>query len=71
MPWVADEDLQLTPPVNTSGKRYNSMGRFMPLLNPYLGQPAVFTCPPVGLITNAWDRRTPEKNWRPVRAGRQ
>ena len=32
---VPDEELQLTPPVDTSGKRYNSMGSFMPLLHLY------------------------------------
>src|SRR5688572_18517231 len=33
MPYVPDAELQLTPPVNSSGKRYNSMGSFMPLLH--------------------------------------
>ena len=55
MPWVADSELQLTPRVNSSGKRYASLGSFMPLLAPYLGSdPGVFICPPVGLITNDW-----------------
>lgn len=55
MPWIADADLQLTPPVDASGKRYASMGSFMPLLNVYLDQPEVFICPPVGLInTDDW-----------------
>jgi len=31
---VPDSELQLTPPVETSGKRYNSIGSFMPLLHP-------------------------------------
>ena len=55
MPWVADAELQLTPPVNSSGKKYASLGSFMPLLAPYIGgDTAVFICPPVGLITNDW-----------------
>lgn len=52
MPWVEDSDLQLTPPVNSSDKRYASMGSFMPPLHDYLGRSDVFICPPVGLITN-------------------
>ena len=35
MPWVDDSDLQLTPPVDSKGKRYASMGSFMPLFEPY------------------------------------
>ncbi len=54
MPWVADSDLQLTPPVNSSGKRYASLGSFMPLITPYADGPAIFICPPVGLLTNDW-----------------
>ena len=45
MPWVADAELQLTPPVSSSGKRYNSMGSFMPLLDPYLGSVEVWESP--------------------------
>jgi prepilin-type N-terminal cleavage/methylation domain-containing protein len=56
MPFVPDSELQLTPPVDASDKRYASLGSFMPLLGGGLGQPAVFVCPPVGLITNG--------NWR-------
>jgi hypothetical protein len=52
MPWVEDSDLQLTPAVNAAGKTYASLGAFMPLLAPHLGNPGVFVCPPVGLITN-------------------
>ncbi|MBM3833726.1 MAG: type II secretion system protein [Verrucomicrobia bacterium] len=55
MPWVADEDLQLTPPVNTSGKRYNSMGSFLPLLDPHLGSAQVWVCPSTPLQrSNSW-----------------
>ena len=52
MPWVPDEHLQLTPPVNSSGKRYNSMGSFMPGLHPYLGEVRVWLCPNTPLKTN-------------------
>lgn len=55
MPWVPDAWLQFTPPVNASGKRYNSMGAFMPLFQPYLGGPDVWACPPVPLVnSNDW-----------------
>jgi prepilin-type N-terminal cleavage/methylation domain-containing protein len=56
MPWVPDAELQFTPPVNSAGKRYNSMGSFMPLLNPYTGSPKVFVCPATPLQTNTWLR---------------
>jgi prepilin-type processing-associated H-X9-DG protein len=57
MPWVADADLQLTPPVNSSDKRYNSMGAFMPLFHPYLAEPRVWLCPPAPLVkSNDWRR---------------
>jgi prepilin-type N-terminal cleavage/methylation domain-containing protein len=55
MPWVADEDLQLTPLVNSAGKRYNRMGAFMPLLDPYLATPEIWRSPPVRRVdTNSW-----------------
>ena len=54
MPDVPDTELQLTPPVNASDKRYASMGSFMPLLAPGAGKSEVFISPPVGLITNDW-----------------
>ncbi|MBI2948083.1 MAG: type II secretion system protein [Verrucomicrobia bacterium] len=55
MPWVPDDWLQLTPPVNSSGKRYNSMGAFMPAFDPYLGDVRVWSCPPAPLIaSNDW-----------------
>ncbi len=75
MPWVADDHLQLTPPVNSGGKRYNGMDSFMPVLHPYLGEVRVWLCPNAPLKTNeSWmmhfaspwkeagaDR--PEKGW--------
>ena len=54
MPDVPDNELQLTPPVNASDKRYASMGSFMPLLAAGLGKTDLFISPPVGLITNDW-----------------
>ena len=55
MPFVTEEELQLTPRVNSSGKRYNSMGSFMPLFQPYLGEPRVWICPPSPLVkSNDW-----------------
>ena len=54
MPDVPDTELQLTPPVNASDKRYASMGSFMPLLANGLGKTDLFISPPVGLITNDW-----------------
>jgi prepilin-type N-terminal cleavage/methylation domain-containing protein len=54
MPWVPDAELQLTPPVNSSGKRYNSMGSFLPLLHPYVGTIKVWICPSTPLQTNTW-----------------
>ena len=55
MPWVPDENLQLTPPVDSAGKRYARMGGFMPVLNPYLPDVRVWQSPPVRKIaTNSW-----------------
>lgn len=55
MPHVPDSELQLTPPVDTSGKRYNSMGSFMPLFNPYAPNPKMWLSPPVPVVrTNEW-----------------
>jgi prepilin-type processing-associated H-X9-DG protein len=55
MPYVPDSELQLTPPVDTNGKRYNSMGSFMPLLHPYAPNVRVWISPPVSAErTNEW-----------------
>jgi prepilin-type N-terminal cleavage/methylation domain-containing protein/prepilin-type processing-associated H-X9-DG protein len=55
MPFVPDGDLQLTPPVNDSGKRYNSMGSFMPLLDPYVGSIEVWGSVPTKVVTaDSW-----------------
>jgi type II secretory pathway pseudopilin PulG len=56
MPWVNDEDLQLTPPVNAQDKRYIAMGSFMPLLYPYVGDRKIWLSPPV--------KHIPQIDWR-------
>ena len=57
MPWAPDENLQLTPPVDSGGKRYARMGGFMPVLNPYLPDVRVWQPPrperplaPIGVL---------------------
>jgi prepilin-type N-terminal cleavage/methylation domain-containing protein len=54
MPWIADAELQLTPPVNSGGKRYNRMGSFMPLFEPHTGVNPIWICPSTPLQTNTW-----------------
>lgn len=55
MPFVPDGDLQFTPSVNDSGKRYNSMGSFMPLLDPYVGSIEVWVSVPTKVVTaDSW-----------------
>jgi len=57
MPYVPDAELQLTPPVDASGKRYNSMGSFMPLFHPYAPNVKMWLSPPVPLAgTNEWQQ---------------
>jgi type II secretory pathway pseudopilin PulG len=57
MPDLSDDHLQLTPPVDAKGKRYNSMGSFMPLLHPYVPDVRVWISPPTrSLNTNSWVR---------------
>ena len=75
MPHVPDSDLQLTPPVDTSGKRYNSMGSFMPLLHAYAPNVGLWLSPPVPVArTNEWQMHflspwrqdgtnAPERGW--------
>jgi prepilin-type N-terminal cleavage/methylation domain-containing protein len=58
MPYVADSDLQLTPPVDAAGKRYNSMGSFMPLFHSYAPNVRMWLSPPVPVAaTNEWQQR--------------
>ena len=57
MPYVPDAELQLTPPVDGGGKRYNSMGSFMPLLHPYMPSVRVWLSPPVPTArSNDWQK---------------
>ena len=57
LPFVPDEELQLTPPVDANGKRYASMGSFMPLLHPYGATAALWWSPPVqAAASNDWRR---------------
>lgn len=57
MPFVPDPELQTTPPVDGSGKRYASMGSFMPLLEPHGTTAKVWLSPPVPVIrSNEWLR---------------
>jgi prepilin-type N-terminal cleavage/methylation domain-containing protein len=55
MPWIADDELTLTPPVDAKDKRYATMGPFMPLLHAYLGNTRIWESPPVRITnTNSW-----------------
>ena len=57
MPFVPDAELQLTPPVDAAGKRYNSMGSFMPLLHPYAPNVRLWLSPPVPVThSNQWQK---------------
>lgn len=57
LPFVPDEDLQLTPPVDSKGKRYASMGSFMPVLEPYQDNLSLWWSPPVpASASNDWRR---------------
>ncbi len=57
MPFVPDAELQLTPPVDAAGKRYNSMGSFMPLLHPYAPNVRFWLSPPVPVThSNQWQK---------------
>ncbi len=75
MPHVPDSDLQLTPPVDSTGKRYNSMGSFMPLLHVYAPNVRIWVSPPVPVaLSNQWQSHflgpwrengtnAPERGW--------
>ncbi len=54
MPWVPDGELQLTPPVNSSGKRYAVVGSFMPLWHPYTKSVQIFRSPVLGQKLDGW-----------------
>ena len=75
MPLIPDAELQLTPPVDSSGKRYNSMGSFMPLIHPYAPEARMWLSPPVPIArSNQWQKHflgpwrengtdAPERGW--------
>jgi len=48
MPWVPDQWLQLTPPVNAGGKKYAAIGSFMPLWYPYSRNKQIFQSTNIG-----------------------
>lgn len=52
MPWIPDDHLQLTPPVNASDKRYNRMGGFLPLFHTYVDKSGIWACPGTPVVTN-------------------
>ena len=63
MPWVPDNELQLTPEVNGGGKRYVVVGSFMPLWNPYVQNVQIFRSPAIGRKLTGW-RSWFEAPWR-------
>jgi prepilin-type N-terminal cleavage/methylation domain-containing protein len=75
LPHVPDAELQVTPPVDSKGKRYASMGSFMPLFAPYQPNAGLWWSPPVSRqTTNDWRRHfaspwrsdgveKPERGW--------
>lgn len=48
MPWLPDEELQLTPVVRADGRQYAVVGSFMPLWDPYLKNVQIFHSPALG-----------------------
>lgn len=74
MPWVPDPEVQLTPAVNAGGKKYCGFGSFMPLLEPYMKNVAVYLSPATPVEKNGWQKHfswpwredgvdKPEKGW--------
>lgn len=53
MPWVPDAWMQLTPAVNSGGKKYAALGSFMPLWHPYVKNIGIYNSPalPSGPLT--------------------
>lgn len=64
MPWLPDSELQLTPPINASGRRYAVVGSFMPLWEPYLKNEDVYRSPAIGSIATTDWRSHFDKPWR-------
>lgn len=57
MPWVPDSELQMTPAVNSGGKRYCAMGSFIPLLYPYSKNVQIWVSPASPLMKDAsWQK---------------
>lgn len=48
MPWLPDSELQLTPPINSGGRRYAALGSFLPLWQPYMKSVALMKSPALG-----------------------
>lgn len=48
MPWIPDSELQLTPAVNSGGKKYAVVGSFMPLWHPYVKNKDLYSSPAIG-----------------------
>ena len=72
MPHVPDSELQLTPPVDASGKRYNSMGSFMPLLHVEAPNVKLWLSPPVPVAqTNQWQSHFPYQEFAVCRTRRR
>jgi prepilin-type N-terminal cleavage/methylation domain-containing protein len=54
MPWVPDSDVQLTPAINSGGKKYCGFGSFMPLLHPYMKNVEIYTSPATPIDRLGW-----------------
>jgi len=54
MPWIPDSELQLTPSINSSGKKYAVVGSFMPLWNPYIKNVQLFRSPAISGQLTGW-----------------
>ena len=55
MPWVPDSELQLTPEVNSGGKRYAVVGSFMPLWKPYAKNVQIYRSPAIGHVVDTFN----------------
>lgn len=52
MPFIPDSELQLTPPINASGRRYSPLGGFLPLWHPYSKSTQIYRTPACDLYTD-------------------
>lgn len=64
MPWVPDAELQMTPPVNSGGKKYCAMGSFMPLIFPYSKNTQIWLSPANSLFKDGDWRSHFASPWR-------